>query len=222
MKALKNITTFALAAALLTGIANAQQMSFVDSSLVSGSELEAGASYKFSNVTSGFDAVVTIDGLSNATLLSVDTSSANSIENAAWRPTFVGTGGDGLHYADFSVQFYTSGTTSPSAPASFTSAVYGNDLSDISAGFVMEFAHVEGHTSTLSPDSASWLSAWNFENKTGYSIRMGWQGGNGTDRTIGSYMENTSASSASLVPEPSSILLLTLSLFPLALRRNRP
>ncbi|MCP5536018.1 MAG: PEP-CTERM sorting domain-containing protein [Akkermansiaceae bacterium] len=253
MKAIKNLITCTFAAAFLAGDATAQQMSFSDANLVSGTELEAGSSYRFSNVTSGVDAVVTIDALTNTTLLSVDTSSANAIENEAWRPTLAGTGGEGLHYADFTVIFYANGTSNPLAPDSFTTTALGNDLGGTSAGFIMEFAQVAGYTSMIAAEEgidtityddgsslalasagSTLLASWNFENKPGYAIRFGWQGGNrdSSGSTFGALMDNTSLSNNSptgspappmtSVPEPSSVLLFILSIFPLALRRKRP
>ncbi len=235
MNTLLKLTTCALAATCVTGMALAQQMTFSGASLASGSALEAGATYRFSNVTSGLDAIVTIDALTNATLLNLDSPSADSIEMAKWRPSFVGTGGEGSHYADFTVVFYANGTDTPSAPDRFTASVFGNDLSDLSNGPVLEFAHVTGFTSTLpSGGTDSPLAAWSFENKPGYAIRLGWQGGDdaGSGRSFGIDMTNTSVSNqfsldsatsslASAVPEPSSSLLIVLSVFPLALRRKR-
>lgn len=243
MKTFKNITISALTAATLTAIAGAQQMQFTDANLTQGSALEVGASYRFEHVVSGFDAVITIDDLTNATILDIDSSSTNSVANAAWRPTLAGTGGDGLHYADFTVLFYANGTNTPLAPDSFTTTVIGNDLSGHTGSFFMEFAQVAGFTSVVAADGnvdtisypdgsslalasadATWLAAWDFENKPGYAIRLGWQGDNGapSGRTFGTIMDNTTASpTANLVPEPSSVLLIVVSVFPLALRRNR-
>jgi hypothetical protein len=53
--------------------------SFTNAQLVSGNDLANGSKYKFNNVTSGIgalDAIVTIDGNSNATLLSFDDDNA--------------------------------------------------------------------------------------------------------------------------------------------------
>lgn len=254
MKALKNIITCTLAVALFTGMATAQRMSFDDYSLISGPNLEAGASYRFTNVTSDLDAVVTINGLTNTTLKDIDTPSENGIANANWTPTFVGTGDAGsLHYADFSILFYANGTDELSAPSQFITAILGNDLAaQKSSGFSMEFAQIEGvseavdtayiqgEDSTLPENNAAKrLARWKFNSKAGYNIRYGWQGDN-SERNFNAVMQNISGSDKSLsttsnktpqnltlasspttIPEPSSILLLTLSLFPLALRRNR-
>ncbi len=96
--------------------------------------------------------------------------------------------------------------------------------------------------SPLQSDSLlSQLALWNFDDKPGYDLRYGWQGDN-SERSFNAMMLNVSgfsesfnklydtsltqnltlASTPTTVPEPSSILLFCLSIFPLALRRNRP
>ena len=223
----------------IQGTALAQQMTFDSPELVGGQNLEQGASYRFSNVLNGLDAVVTVDQLSQISLLNIDTSDTNGIDNAAWSPVFAGNGGDGLHYADFSVLFYAHGTNTPQTPNSFTASVYGNDLTQPTDGIMMEFVQVSGFSSVLNTSSNTQgsqplLAAWQFDDKSGYTIRYGWQGGNGPDKgrgfstimtgDIGSPTSAAPVSNPSLttaVPEPSTSLLFVLSVFPLALRRKR-
>ena len=250
---MRSITTIITAATLLSfqGAADAQLMTFKDSTLASGEELQQGAAYRFSNVTSGIDAVVTVDALHQTHLINIDAD--NGISNGAWTPVFAGTGSYGLHYADFTVLFYANGTDTPNAPELFTTTVYGNDLNDSSDSFLMEFVQVAGFTSILNADesvqtleyadssqlamasngSDPWLAAWKFENKPGYTIRFGWQGGDGPEegRAYNALMTSNGGTSPSTipgtvsdfqtVPEPSTSFLFVLSVFPLAFRRKR-
>lgn len=238
-----------LSASLAIGGASAQGLVSHAAELVAGKANEVSAAYRFANVFSGTDAVITMDGLSNIELLDIAGSSSRAlgdlnpkaIENAAWSPVFAGTGGDGLHYADMTVRFYANGTDTPLAPESFTSSFFGSDLSDTSGGFMMEFVQVTGASSMLTAEeiadqlggSGQHLAAWEFNDVSEYQIRFGWQGADGPasgkvfQTVMSSHGSGRSASApsqfASLtsVPEPSTSLLIVLSVFPLAFRRKR-
>lgn len=140
----------------------AQQLSFDSFSHTGGSHLQSGSSYRFHNVTTGVDAVIKVESLSNASLLQIDdspiTSSRN--DNAAWRPIISGVSSSGrneLHYVDFSVRFLANGTNSPVALDDITMSIFDTDgdndradFSDGEDGDVREFAQVAGFSSLIS------------------------------------------------------------------------
>ena len=264
MKTPLTLTLYTIATVCLTGITAAQQLSFNDFSLVSGSDLQSGASYRFYNVTSGVDAVISVDSLSNATLLRMDDSpiASSTNDDAAWRPIVSGVstfGQNEMHYADFTVRFFANGGNSPAALDSLTMLIFDTDgdsdradFSDREDGNVIEFAQVSGFTSLISTgshlsvidyadgsklvmakdsetnpgvtDAAPWLSVWNLEEKNAFSVRLGWSGTDykaslDNDRLYGVYFngENT----PTVIPEPSSALMIVLGLFGFIARRKR-
>lgn len=163
MTALFKKTNLIIASAsLLIGQTSAQQLSFDDFSLVGGSDLQSGASYRFHNVTSGVDAIITVDSLSNAQLLSIDDSpiASSTNDNAAWRPVISGVSQGGtnqLHYVDFSVVFYANDTNSVAKLDDVTMSIFDTDgdndradFSDREDGNVLEFAQVSGFSSLIS------------------------------------------------------------------------
>lgn len=107
------------------------------------------------------DAVISVDSLSNATLLQIDDSPiASSTNDAAWRPTVSGltaAGANELHYIDFSVQFYANGGNAIATLDDVTMSIFDTDGDGDYAdsnyggdGDVIEFAQVSGFTSLLS------------------------------------------------------------------------
>ncbi|MFK7909799.1 MAG: PEP-CTERM sorting domain-containing protein [Akkermansiaceae bacterium] len=149
-------------ASLLSGSAVAQQLSFNDFSLVKGKDLQKGSSYRFYNVTSGVDAVIKVERLSNASLVRIDDSpiARDALGDSAWRPIVSGVSNSGqkeTHYVDFSVGFYANGGNRPVGLDSLTMSIFDtdgdNDLADFSDnedGNVIEFARVTGFSSLLS------------------------------------------------------------------------
>lgn len=84
---------------------------FTTYSLVSGTDKQQGAIYRFSSVKSGVDALVTIDTLTGGvTLDSLDVSTLGF--NAAFQPQ-IHIGAHSTGYAQFNIQFVTAGTSTP-------------------------------------------------------------------------------------------------------------
>jgi len=159
MKTSLKFSICSLAAICLTGTAAAQQLTFNDFELVAGSDLQSGSSYRFYNVTSGVDAVLSVDSLSNATLLQIDDSpiTTSTNDDAAWRPIISGVtarGANELHYVDFSVQFYANGGNSIATLDDVTMSIFDTDgdgdLAYSDDGDIIEFAQVSGFSSLIS------------------------------------------------------------------------
>ena len=159
---MKNFITLATIAICLAGNAVAQQLSFNDFSLIGGSDLQSGASYRFYNVTSGVDAIIDVTSLSNATLTRIDDSpvTASTQDDAAWRPGISGVSTPGtneLHYADFTLRFFANGDNTPVGLDSITMSIYDTDgdgdLFNTADGDVIEFAQVAGFSSLHSAGS---------------------------------------------------------------------
>ncbi len=245
MKAVrKTCLACAIAATVLAGKADAQQVPFGDYRLESGTDLQAGASYRFSNVTPDLDAVVTVDALSNTRILHLDATRENGTADAGWLPVLGGTGDPaGMHVADFTLRFYTNGTNELRSLDELSTTVFSNGSSKPSGSFSMEFAHIEGasrENNALMPSGdAILLSRWKIQNAPGYSIRYGWQGGaptrefnnlmeyNGGSNGMHTYETQNfppmlqTASNIATVPEPSVSFLLVLPILPLCLYRGR-
>ncbi|MBT8044476.1 MAG: hypothetical protein KJO79_05945, partial [Verrucomicrobiae bacterium] len=95
----------------MAGASNAQQMEFDNYSLVSGSDLQTGAAYRFSQVAQDVDAIITVDNLYNASLRNIDSDSSSSIGKEGWIPVLAGTGdASDVHFVDFSIVFYANNT----------------------------------------------------------------------------------------------------------------
>ncbi|MES1927174.1 Ig-like domain-containing protein [Salinisphaera sp. T31B1] len=104
-----DIETHALDAAAWGGrLADPISLDFSgNATLVSGTANSVGAVYRFTNVATGVDALVTIDQISNATLVTFDDNSANGIAKA-FSPTV--SGGSASAFVQFSFRFVDSGT----------------------------------------------------------------------------------------------------------------
>ncbi|MGB5724138.1 MAG: GEVED domain-containing protein, partial [Parasphingorhabdus sp.] len=83
-------------------------MDFRNPVRITGANLVVGSVYRFSNVTSGVDARVTIDALNNGASLSTIDRDTGLIAN--FQPELVG---NGVRSADFTIRFYVAGTTTP-------------------------------------------------------------------------------------------------------------
>jgi hypothetical protein len=83
--------------------------------LESGADLQAGAIYRFSNVTTGYDALLSIDSLANgAAVTLLDETSPASPTARNFQPSIQGTPSlDPMAY--FTLTFVTAGTSTPSA-----------------------------------------------------------------------------------------------------------
>lgn len=251
---MKSVSCFhlCLITALLTGSAIGQGLNRPAAELIAGNANERGATYRFSNFFTDTDAVITVEHLNNLELQSMQDPGSRAlehmnpkaIENAAWSPVFAGTGGDGLHYADFTVSLFANGTNTAQAPKAFSTSFFGSDLSDTSGGFMIEFVQVTNASRMLTDEDLATLlgegdqplAAWAFDGVTEYGIRIGWQGDNGpsegkTFDALASRLSETTissdlgsdplASSTTTVPEPSSSLLFVLSMLPAVFLRKR-
>ena len=90
-----------------------QMISFKNSSLESGTPLQEGAVYRFSNISSigNVDALVTVTELNRVFLKHIDSTFTGTDDG--FQPMLSSTGGKGEHYALFNISFVTSGTTVP-------------------------------------------------------------------------------------------------------------
>lgn len=84
-----------------------QTFSFQNPTLESGSALAVGAVYRFSNVASGTDALVTINALTNATLAIIDRDTG-LVNN--FQPELAGSGARSI---DFTITLVSTGTSTP-------------------------------------------------------------------------------------------------------------
>jgi hypothetical protein len=117
--------------------------------LESGTDKEDGAKYRFSNVTSGLDAVIEIKGRSSASVVlsSIDTSGPGLGYTKAFQPVLgiAGTAPANSNWSmDFHLTFYKSGTTTKIPVSQFY--VTGLDI-DGDASTLSEWAKMERLTS---------------------------------------------------------------------------
>ncbi|MEO0878922.1 MAG: GEVED domain-containing protein [Pseudomonadota bacterium] len=82
-------------------------MDFRNPTLESGTALQVGAVYRFSNVTTGADALVTIDAFNGASLAIIDRDTG-LVDN--FQPELVASGNSSV---DFTITFVNAGTTTP-------------------------------------------------------------------------------------------------------------
>jgi len=91
-------------------------LSFVSPVLVSGTNLQQGSVYLFSNVSTGVDATVRVDSLvNNATLITLDDNSNGVGYRNAFQPRIQSGNVIGKSYVVFKICFYEAGTTNPVA-----------------------------------------------------------------------------------------------------------
>lgn len=87
-------------------------LSFQNPTLESGTALAVGARYRFSNVTSGIDALVTINQFNNgASLFAIDGTAQGS--TYAFQPELTSSATNADSSVDFTITFVTTGTTTP-------------------------------------------------------------------------------------------------------------
>ncbi|MBH03319.1 MAG: hypothetical protein CMP08_04230, partial [Xanthomonadales bacterium] len=94
--------------------------------LVSGTDRQVGAVYRFANVASGVDALVTIETLSNATITAIDANQNGVAE--AFSPTIQGRGANG--FAQFSFRFVDAGTNNSRVVSYTASALDVDDTAE--------------------------------------------------------------------------------------------
>jgi len=107
---------------ILTAIsftASSQNLNFSAYTLESGTNLSAGAVYRFSNVTStgSVDALITVTALYNVQLKSIDSAYTGTSEG--FQPMVSSINGKGDHYALFNISFVQAGTSLPVNLANF-------------------------------------------------------------------------------------------------------
>lgn len=106
-----------LALFLLIGLliqAQTYGLKFDNYQLVSGTDLKAGANYRFSNVDNNIDAVVSIDSLVNgAKVNKIDDNSNGTGYKDAFQPAIQSGNVIGMSYAVFTIKFYEHNTTNP-------------------------------------------------------------------------------------------------------------
>ncbi|MFA5989564.1 MAG: GEVED domain-containing protein [Sphingomonas sp.] len=85
------------------------ELSFQNPVLISGVDLNVGATYQFSNVTSGVDALVQITATTNSSLATIDRDTGLT---ANFQPELAGAN---ARSADFTITFVAAGTTTPVA-----------------------------------------------------------------------------------------------------------
>ncbi len=109
------VTAFGVLAHGQSGSNNlANGLRFDNYQLISGTNLQAGAEYLFSNVDTNTDAIVKIDSLVNgAKVNKIDDNSNGTGYKDAFQPAVQSGGVIGYSYAVFSVKFYAKGTTNP-------------------------------------------------------------------------------------------------------------
>ncbi|MBI1343186.1 MAG: T9SS type A sorting domain-containing protein [Terrimonas sp.] len=114
-------------------------LSFTNPVLVSGTDLQVGAVYRFSNVDLVTDATVRIDSLVNgATLQTLDDNGNGSGYKDAFQPS-IKSGNAGMSYAVFTFQFYLTGTNVPTIISTLNATALDVDGS----GSLYEFAKIK-------------------------------------------------------------------------------
>lgn len=100
-------------------------LKFENPQLSSGSDLQVGAKYLFSNIENNIDAVITVDSLVNgAKINKIDDNSNGTGYKEAFQPAIQCGGVIGMSYAVFTVKFYQSGTSTPvSMPVIYATAL---------------------------------------------------------------------------------------------------
>ena len=136
------------------------ELSFQNPQRESGTDLQVGATYRFSNVAAGIDALVTIDAFNNgASLVEIDEIYEGSPD--AFQPELRPTT-DPDSSVDFTISFVEGGTNTPVSVNAFNAS--GVDI-DGDSGNIREYIELDGFTSYLLENPTS-LTA-NYTNPTG-------------------------------------------------------
>ena len=101
-------------------IISAQALSFKSPVKESGTDLQKGASYRFSDVAANVDAVVKIEDLINGAEVRAIDQTGGLGYDAAFQPLVYTPGGTGTSYALFSIKFVSKGTNSSVDIADFS------------------------------------------------------------------------------------------------------
>jgi hypothetical protein len=145
----KCITLIIIAIVLIATISYAQsspKLSFASPELVSGTDGQKEATYKFSNVVAGVDAFVKIEDIKGgAVLINIDDASLGYYD--AWQPTVSGPGTVGTSYINWSIKFKTTSGADYNFPIMDLTAV---DI-DGDNSMLREFIDVKGQSSYDAP-----------------------------------------------------------------------
>ncbi|MEM8771668.1 MAG: GEVED domain-containing protein [Pseudomonadota bacterium] len=95
-------------------------LDFRSPALESGSALSPGATYRFSNVATGVDALVSIDALTNSSLATIDN---DAVLAANFQPQLAPIGNNNPRSADFTITLVLAGTSIPVAADFASSAI---------------------------------------------------------------------------------------------------
>jgi hypothetical protein len=109
-------------------------LSFRNPQLVSGTDKADGAVYRFSNVTTGVDALLKINGRSSTSVELNDIDITSTGYDSAFQPLINYTDGSKVKsgvttdwYMEFQISFVTAGTNLPTIVAAFNSTIIDND-----------------------------------------------------------------------------------------------
>ncbi|HEX4373375.1 MAG TPA: hypothetical protein VHZ50_08755, partial [Puia sp.] len=109
-------------------------LSFRNPSLVSGNDKAVGAIYRFSNVTTGVDALLKISGTSSSDVVLNDLDITSTGYDSAFQPLInlnnsskIKSGVKTDWYMEFQISFVTAGTNLPTIVAAFNSTILDND-----------------------------------------------------------------------------------------------
>ncbi len=108
-----------------------QTLNFQTPAVESGTANQQGCVYRFSNITSGglIDALVRVDSLIGITLSDIDATPSGS-SSIGLQPQMQSLGGEGYHYAVFTITFVNVGSTTPTPVFDFSSVFMGLDGSN--------------------------------------------------------------------------------------------
>ena len=115
---------------------------------LSGNALSQGAVYRFKNVTTGVDALVTIAQISNSTLVSLDDNSSFSTR---FQPVIKQIGANNTSYIRFDFQLVVSGTTTPTSVPNLYFSSQDTDGNGVANG-VREFVEIVNSQVTYIPN----------------------------------------------------------------------
>ncbi len=129
----------------LSGTAQAVSLSFTTFSLESGTDLQPGAVYRFDDVTTGVDALVTVVSLNNGATLSQIDDATNPPTAGVWealQPQYTGVDGS----VTLNVEFVTADTSTSTTIANFTASAVDVDGDGISLTEFVEFSDFDRYT----------------------------------------------------------------------------
>ena len=110
------------------------RLSFKNPTVVSGTAGADNAVYKFSNVTTGVDALVKINGRSSSNVVLNDIDISNTGYDSAFQPLINYTNGSNIKsnvstdwYMEFQISFVSAGTSTPTTVSAFSATLLDDD-----------------------------------------------------------------------------------------------